>query len=75
MKSDESSLAAYWRQNAGPILIGLILTLGLAALLCRLLRWDYRLLWVAAFACVAQEGYKYFRFVRESGRSHNQPKE
>lgn len=56
-------LAVYCRQNAGPFLLGLILALGISRLVCRLLHWDRWLVFVALGVFLAQEIYKFVRFL------------
>lgn len=56
-------LAIYWRQNAGPFLLGLVLALGISRLVCRLLHWQNWLIYVALAVFFVQEIYKFVRFL------------
>lgn len=63
MKRLKELLIIYWRQNIGPFLLGLVLAIGFARLIGRLLQWDNRLILVALIVFVVQEVYKFVRFL------------
>lgn len=75
MNEPEKPFAIYWRLNAGPIIISMIVLTGFAALMCRLLNWDYRLILLALIAAIGQEYIKYRRFVKTLEDCDTKPKE